>query len=215
MQSPVLPDVEVPKHALESYHMLIARVLIIPAEISDGICDIGPSGSHHIHEASNHRFVYGWITGFFFSVSLVKHYGHWRGNWSGRGHPQLGQEHPNVAVLMDVDQVMLLIAFDIDAEIEGNTREIMHLEPHLRLVHDLPNQAVISNNEKSIDLQNDCGNDFVLIVIMEHQQSYVDTRYHEPNRDHEFLQSAVQNVRRLFQAIKRLSLVENQLARCD
>ena len=53
-QMPVLRAVEVPKHALESYHMLIARVVIVPAENSYGICDIGLSGGHRVHEASDH-----------------------------------------------------------------------------------------------------------------------------------------------------------------
>jgi len=57
MQSPVLRAVEVPKHARESYHMLIARVVIIPPEDSDGICDIGLSGRHRVHNASDHRLV--------------------------------------------------------------------------------------------------------------------------------------------------------------
>jgi len=53
-QSPVLRAVEVPKHALESYHMLIVRVVIVPVENSDGICNNGPSGGYCIHQASNH-----------------------------------------------------------------------------------------------------------------------------------------------------------------
>ena len=54
-ESPVLCAVEVAKHALESYHMLLAQVVIIPAENSDDICDIKPSGGHSVHEASDHR----------------------------------------------------------------------------------------------------------------------------------------------------------------
>ena len=53
-QSPVLRAVEVPKYALESYHMLIGRVVIVPAENCDGISDIGPSGDHPVHMASDY-----------------------------------------------------------------------------------------------------------------------------------------------------------------
>ena len=174
-QSPVFRAVEVPKHSLESYHMLIARFVIVPAENSDGICDIGPSGGHRVHEASDHRLVYGRIAGFFVGLPLVKLHRHWRGNWSGPVHSELRQDRPNVAVLMDVDRVMLPIAFDVHAEIEGDTPEIMHPEPLLHLVLDLPNQALIRNDKEIIDVQNDRGNDYVLILIIEHEQSSVET----------------------------------------
>ena len=75
---------------------------------------------------------------------------------------------------MDVDRVMLPIAFDVHAEIEGDTPEIMHPESLLHLILDLPNQALVSNDKEIIDVQNDCGND-VLFLIMEHEQSSVDT----------------------------------------
>jgi hypothetical protein len=53
MQTPVLCAVEVPQYALESYHMLIARIVIVPAEDSDGICDIGLSGGHCAQKPSD------------------------------------------------------------------------------------------------------------------------------------------------------------------
>jgi hypothetical protein len=65
--------------------------------------------------------------------------------------------------------------FDVHAEIEGDTPELIHPEPVLHLVHDLPNQVLISNDKEIIDVQNDCGDDYVLILIMEHKQSSVDT----------------------------------------
>jgi hypothetical protein len=46
MQTPVLRDIEVPKHTLESYHRLIARVVILWAEDSEDIYDIGPTGDY-------------------------------------------------------------------------------------------------------------------------------------------------------------------------
>ena len=159
----------------ESYHMLIARVVIVPAENSDGICDIGPSGGHRVHEASDHRLVYGQITGFFVGLPLVKLHRHWCGDWSGLIHSELRRDRPNVAVLMDVDRVMLPIAFDVHAEIEGDTPEIMHPEPLLHLVLDLPNQALVSNDKEIIDGQNNYGDDYALmLILMEHEQSSVD-----------------------------------------
>ena len=153
---------------------MIARVVIVPAETSDGICDIGPSGGHPVHKASDHRLLYGRIAGFFVGRSLVKLHCHWRGNWPALVHPELRQDRPNVAVLMYVNRVMLPIAFDVHAEINGDTPEIMHPEPFLHLVLYLPNQALVTNDEEIIDVQNDRGND-VLILIMQHKQSSIDT----------------------------------------
>ena len=133
--------------------MLIVWVMIVPAENSDGICNIGQSGSHHVHESSDHRLVYGRIAGFFTGLPLVKLHCHWRGNWPGVVHSELREDRPSVAVLMDVDRVMLPVAFNLHAETEGDSPEIMHLEPHLHLVLDLPNQAIVSNDEKIINIQ--------------------------------------------------------------
>jgi len=68
---------------------------------------------------------------------------------------------------MDVDCVMLPIVFDVHAKIEGDTPEIMHPEPLLYLVLDLPHQALVSNDEDIIDIQNNCGNDYA--VILKHE----------------------------------------------
>ena len=77
---------------------------------------------------------------------------------------------------MDVNCVMLPIAFDVHAEIEGDTPEIMHPEPLLHLVIDLPNQALVSYDKEIIDVQNNCGNDYsVILLVMEHGQSCVDS----------------------------------------
>jgi len=156
--------------------MLIARVVILPAVNSDGLCDIGPSSSHRVHKASDHRLVYGRINDFFVGLPLVKLHLHWRGNWSGLIHSELRQDRLNVAVLMDVNRVMLPIAFDDHAKIDGVTPGIMHPEPLLHLVLDLPNKALVSNDKEIIDVQNDCGNDYsVTLLVMEHEQSSIDT----------------------------------------
>jgi len=88
-QSPVLRAVEVPEHVRESYYMLIAQVVIVLAENSDGICTIRLSGSHRLHKASDHRLVYGRMAGFFFRLPLVTLHHHWHGNWSGLVHSEL------------------------------------------------------------------------------------------------------------------------------
>jgi len=191
--------------------MLIARVVIVPGENCDGISNICPSGSVRVHMASDHRLVYGWIGRFFVWLPLVKLHCQWRGNWLRLVHSELRQDRPNVALLMDVDRVMLPIALDVHAEIEGDTPGIMHPEPLLHLVLDLPNQALVSNDEEIIDIQNDCGNDYALILIMEHEQSSVNTWCDESNWYHNVLKSAVPNVRILFQVMKILSQVEYHL----
>jgi hypothetical protein len=95
--------------------MLIARIVIVRAVDSEAICDIGPTGGHRVHEASSHRLVLGGIAAFFIGHSLVKLYRNLRGNWSRLVHSALRQDRPNVAVLMDVDRVMLPIEFDVHA----------------------------------------------------------------------------------------------------
>jgi hypothetical protein len=60
---------------------------------------------------------------------------------------------------MDVDRVILPIAFDFQAEIERDTPEIMHPEPQLHLIIALPNQVLITNDKQTIDVQNYRGND--------------------------------------------------------
>jgi len=199
-QSPVFHAVEVPKHVFPSYPMLISQVVIIPAQVSHCICNIGPSGGHRVHEGCNHRLVYGRIPGFFVGLPHVTLHCNRRGNWPGLIHSERRQDHPNVAVLMNVDCVMLLIPFDIHAKIEGDTPEIMHRKPILHLIDDLPNEALVSNDQAIVDVQNYRGN-YVLIRIMEHEQSSVDMWCHEPNWDCEFMQSALPNMRRLLPAI--------------
>jgi hypothetical protein len=77
---------------------------------------------------------------------------------------------------MDVDCVMFPIAFDVHAEIQGDTPKIMHPEPLLHLVLDLPNQALFSNDKEIIDVQNNrSNNNSVNLLVMEHEQSSVDT----------------------------------------
>jgi len=169
-QTSVLHTIVVPKQVLQSYHMLMARVLIVPAENSDGRCNMGPSGGYHVHKASKHQLVYGQITGFFVGLPLVKLHYHWRGNRPGLGHSELLQGRQNIAVLMDVDRVILPILFNDRAEIEWDTPEIMHPEPLLYLILDLPNQVLIINDKEIIDVQND-SSDYhaVILPVMEHK----------------------------------------------
>ena len=68
---------------------------------------------------------------------------------------------------MDVDRVMVPIAFDVHAEIEGNSAEIMHPEPLLHSVLDLLSEALVSNDAEIMELQNDRGNDYA--VIFKHE----------------------------------------------
>jgi hypothetical protein len=103
----------------------------------------------------------------------VKLHYHWHGIWSGLVYSELRQDRPNLAVLMDVNRVTLPIAFDDHAEMEGDTPEIIHPEPLLHLVLDLPNQALVSNGMEIIDIQNDRGN-YVWNYIMEHELYSVD-----------------------------------------
>jgi len=188
MQFLVFRGVEVLRHTFESYHMLIARVVIVPAEHSNDICTIGLYGSDYTHKASDHRLVYGQIAGFFFWVPLGKLDFHWRGNWFGLIHSESHQDHANVAVLMGVDRVMPQIVMDVHAEIEDDAPEIMPVEPHLHLTLDLRNQALVRNHKEIIDIQNNFSNDYTMMILdMEHKQSTIDTWCQKHNRDHEFM----------------------------
>jgi hypothetical protein len=62
--------------------------------------------------------VYGRIAAFFVGLSLVKLHRHWRADWSGLIHSEHREDRLNIAVLMDVDRVMLLVGFDVPAETE-------------------------------------------------------------------------------------------------
>jgi hypothetical protein len=53
MQSPVFCAVDVSKHALGSYHMLIAPIMSLPAENWEGGGYTAPIGSHHVNMASD------------------------------------------------------------------------------------------------------------------------------------------------------------------
>jgi len=173
-QWPVLNAIEVPKRALESFHMLIARGKIVLAENYNGICVIRLSGGHRVHWAANHRLVYGWIAGFLVGLPLVKLYFHWRGNWCALIHSELPKNCPNIPVLMDVVRVLPPIAFDVHAVKEGDIPQIMYPKPlHHPTLH-LPKQALISNDKDNINLQNDNGNNYVLLGIIEPKQSSVD-----------------------------------------
>jgi hypothetical protein len=154
--------------------MLIAQVLIVPAENSNGIGDIGPSGGHGVHEASNHRLVYCQITCFFIVLPLLKLHRHWRGDWPVLIHSALRQDRPNVAELMDVQPVMLPIVFNIHTEMKRETPKIMDPEHLLLLVLDLPNQALVTNDKEILNVQNESAN-YVMIHIMEHEQCCIDT----------------------------------------
>jgi hypothetical protein len=131
---PVLHAIEVAQHALEINRMLIARVWIVPAENSNGFCNIGLSSGHHVHKASDYQLVYGQIADFFVGLSLVKLHFHSCRTWYGLIHSEHHQDCLNVAVLTDVDPVMLRIGTNIAPKIEGTTTEIMHPEPLVYLI---------------------------------------------------------------------------------
>jgi len=207
-QMSVLHAIEVLKHGLESYNMLIARVVIVPAENSDGICNITPSGGHCIYKASTHRLVNGQIAGFLIGLPPVKLHCHWHGNWSGLIHSELRQDLRNITVLMDIDCVMHPISFHVHAEIQGDTPETTHPEPLLHLVLDVPNQALVSDDDEIINIQNICCNDYALILIVKYDQSSIDRWCYKSNRGHEVLRSAIPNVWGLLQAVMRLSQAE-------
>jgi hypothetical protein len=144
--------------------MLIAWVMIVPANNSDGIGDMGPRGGDCIQTASDHRLVYVWIAGFLGGLSLVKLHHHRCGNCPGLVHSEFRQDRPNVAVLMDVNRVILPIAFNVHVEIPTDIPNIMHPQPLLHLVLGLPNLALNSNHMEIIDVQSDCGNDYVVVL---------------------------------------------------
>jgi hypothetical protein len=89
--------------------------------------------------------VYGRIAGFFMGLSRVKFHQRWRRKRSGLVDSELPEECANVAVLMDVDRVMLPIVINVYAEIACHTPYIMSLEPSLHMIRDLDIQALVSN----------------------------------------------------------------------
>jgi hypothetical protein len=77
---------------------------------------------------------------------------------------------------MDVDGVMLPVEFNIHTEIKGDTSVIIPPEPLDHRVLDLPHQALVRNDEEIMDIQNDNGDDYtVILFVMEHEQSAIDT----------------------------------------
>jgi len=62
--------------------MLIAQVVSVLAENSEGICDIEPSGGNHVHQDCEHQLVSGRIAGSFHRLSLVKLHCRWPGTLS-------------------------------------------------------------------------------------------------------------------------------------
>jgi hypothetical protein len=52
---------------------------------------------------------------------------------------------------------------------------MMHPEPLPHLILHLPNQAFVSNDKEIIDVQNERGNDYVMMLLMEHESSSVGT----------------------------------------
>jgi len=176
MQTPVLRAIDIPKQEAESYHILNAPVLIVLAENSNGMFNIWLSCSHRVDKASNHELVYGRMTGFFVGLPLLELHCHWHGNWSGLNHSKHCQDCAIKALLMNVDCVMLPIAFHVQAEIEADTTEIIHLEPLFYQILDLPNGARVSNDEEIIDVQNDSRIDYaVILLIVELEQCSIDT----------------------------------------
>jgi hypothetical protein len=75
---------------------------------------------------------------------------------------------------MDVARVMLPIVFEVHAETEGDTPDIIHPEPHCHLILHLPNQALVGSDKQMIEVQNDCDKHCGLIVWMVHEQYSVD-----------------------------------------
>lgn len=104
----------------------------------------------------------------------MKFHRHSGGNRLGLLYDNHCQDYPNVAVLIDVNHVMRLISFEGYAETERGTPDIIHQEPILHWIHDLPNQGCISNDGEIIGIGNDCGNDHPLMLIIEHEHYSVD-----------------------------------------
>jgi hypothetical protein len=168
MRSPVLHALDVPKDAVERYHILLGRVVNVPKKNSDGICSIRPGGGHRVHTASDHQLVCGRITGLFIGFPLVTLHCYWRAHWPGLMHSELRHIRPKIPVQMDINCEMRQISFDVHVEIAGGTPEIIHLEPIHHRVFDLCNQAIDTNDQEIIQVQNECGNDYAMVLIMQH-----------------------------------------------
>jgi hypothetical protein len=51
----------------------------------------------------------------------------------------------------------------------------MYPEPLSHLILHLPNQALVSNDKEIIDVQNERGKDYVMMLLMEYESSSVGT----------------------------------------
>jgi hypothetical protein len=112
------------------------------------------------------------MAGFFIWLPLMKVHCHWRRTCPGLVHCELRQGCLNIAMLMDVDCVMLLIALDDHGKIQGDTPKIMYPEILLHLILDLPNQALINNDKEVIDILTICSEDWAL--MLKHKQYSID-----------------------------------------
>lgn len=97
--------------------MLMSRVGIESAESPHGICNIGPSCGHPVHNASNYQLVYSRMSAFFGGLPLVIIHCNWRHNWPGFVECEHRNDQPHIAILNNVNCVMLLIAYNVDPEI--------------------------------------------------------------------------------------------------
>lgn len=145
-----------------------------------------------VNVASDQCLVYGRITVFFIWLSLLMLRNRLCGNSSGLIHFELHHNRLNVVVLIDVDLLMLPIALDIPAEIGEDTVEIIPPEHLLNLIFHLPIKALVSNDGEIIDIRNDCGHQWAL--MLKHAPISVDTWWLKSNRDHKILYSPVPNI---------------------
>jgi hypothetical protein len=78
------------------------------------------------------------MTGFLIRLPLLTVHHCWCGNWLELIHSELRQASPNVAVLIDVDLIMLLIELNVPDEIDENSPKTMYPELLLGLFLDQP-----------------------------------------------------------------------------
>jgi len=144
--------VQISKCPLHSYHMLLARVVAVPAENANSKRDIGPSCSHRIHKTPNHRLVKLLIAGFFVWCALVKLYRDCGCDCFRLIHAKFFQYHLDVSMLVDIDCAEIAIALDIHAEIERNGAKVVHLESSLHLRLDVDDQVGGDHDEQIVDI---------------------------------------------------------------
>jgi len=155
MHTPILHAIEWQNHTHESYQILTALVLNLSAERSNGICNIWASGNLCQYQNSNHQLVNGRITGLFLGHPLMNLHHQSHGNWSRVIMATLYHHRPKVALLIDTDHIILLIAFDYHTEIEEDPPEIAHVESLFQLILYLVNQTMISSDDEVIEIPND------------------------------------------------------------